>query len=67
MVAHISAVPSEAKRGSQIPLDLEAQRVVNAPIWVLGTELRSFVIAVHTLYLDSSRHPAPPQANAFQS
>lgn len=33
---------------------------MNAPIWVLGTELRSFVIAVHTLYLDSSLHNPPP-------
>lgn len=34
---------------------------MNAPIWVLGTELRSFVIAVHTLYLDSSLHNPPPR------
>lgn len=38
----VRAVPVEAGRGCQMPLEMEFQAAVSLPTWVLGTGRRSF-------------------------
>lgn len=40
--AHMNADAKEARAGSEIPLEVELQVVVNQLTWALGTKLRSY-------------------------
>lgn len=42
---HLSTVASEARRGRQIPQELEFQEIVSCPAWMLGSERGSSVTA----------------------
>lgn len=52
-----NVVPTEARKGSWIPLQLELQKVISCPLWVLGTELRSPERAVCALKLTTEPSP----------
>lgn len=45
----VSAVPREAIRGQQTPLELELLAVARATVWVLGTKPEYSEIATSTL------------------
>ena len=48
---HMSAVLMEARRGHQIPLELELQAMVSLLVWVLGTELRLCSLEEQSVHL----------------
>lgn len=36
---HVSVMPIEARRGCQVPLELELEALVGLQLWLLGTKL----------------------------
>lgn len=53
----MSAVPTKARRGPRIPLELGLQAVVSCPTWMLGTESGFFVRALHAITNDPTLWP----------
>lgn len=54
-VHYVHVVSAKARRGHQIPLELELQRIVRG-VWVLGTEMRVVCSSLHRTSKNNRDH-----------